>query len=384
LPAELRGRVSVDASDLDRVNSRVRDFEQQVSGAFKRTGDIRFHRGVEEFAQNLAAGNITGSIEAITSRLTNLGLVGTVGLGLIGAGIAKAHEALEGFDKTLVDTGATLARMPEAGAGLETITKHIEALFQASEKLREKTTGVRGFAGLALSAIQDLPFGHETERRSREAESERLGIVTQLKASLQDQASTEERLSQMKLSGSAVDKLRIAAEQKIAELHADQLEKIQKILGLQLEAGQKRDLIAEVNKSTAERQETIKKETDTLTQRAQFQPFIEKAQLSADELREGKGSLAGRLQLQQADRLTALGERFRKQGFTGLAAEQFGRAEEIKRGIGELKGSEKMDASGFTQALNASAVLQQMAQRLVSIDINTANSKNSQPDFSNR
>src|SRR5215831_5058456 len=92
--AELRGKLSIDTTG---ATASLRDFEMNLKGMFKRTGDLRAERALEGFSRALVSGDITGAIQSITSRITGFGIV-------VGAVFAVGVEAINKYIQALKET----------------------------------------------------------------------------------------------------------------------------------------------------------------------------------------------------------------------------------------------------------------------------------------
>lgn len=363
MPAELKGRIQIDSSDLGRVDAAVRDFGDKVHHAFARTPDLRAHTAITGFVNYLQGGDVAGAIGSLASKITGLGLVGGVALGALGASIIAAHKELEAFDKSLGESEKLLSKMPEAGAGLETVKKHLAELIATTDKVKGP-----GIGGTILSLAGDVGGGFETEKRAERAAIDHKAAVDQIVRSLEQEAAGT-RL----VAASEVESLKLA--EKIADIYQTQKERITEIIGKHMEQANTLRLIAKINE-TAHKEEVnaraVAEQERISGMSKQFKPLLEKSQFSFEELLNVPSTSqggAGLLQMsafkaRQAQEEMNIGERFKREGSMQAAFEHFSRAEGIKAGIGNLKESEKIPEYAFKAAIDSASVFKEMVAAL--------------------
>lgn len=359
MAVELKGLVSFDTSSIPRATEAVRAFENNLRSAFKRTGgDLPAKKALEDFARYAGSGDVTGAIQGLVSRLGGLGIAGGAAIGALTAGLVAGRKQLADFEEGLGSMEKILARMPEAGAGLGAVRKHVDELFSSLSKEAKP-----GIAGMITSAIGDVGGGAGTERREARAARDHDEQINQIVRSLGMEAAatravTKEQEKELELA------------QRIAEIRATQKERLTEVTKKRLEPAEAQKLYGAINQGAREQEENAKAAAEKEARAAQMKraaPIIERSQLSSKELRSGQGLLSDRLQLQQADMHEKLGEGFRGQGFRGLAAESFGRSEGIKGEISGLRESEKQAEYQFQEALDGSSRLAEIAGTLSQI-----------------
>jgi hypothetical protein len=369
--AEAKARITVDDSDLSRVDVAARQFEGKLKDVFKRTGDVRPAAALEGFITNLSSGNVTGAIESVATKLTGLGLLGGAAFAVLSAGAVAAHHQLKEFDAGIEETSRVLARMPQAGAGLEQITKHIGELTESVAK----TKGL-GVGGTILSLLSDVGGGSATDRRLNELGAQHAAQITQITKSLEMEAAASRKIPES-------EALSVELQKQLAVIHDQQIERISRVLSLTVEAGEKQRLISAVNLNAIEREANARKamQDEQAKQLAdRFKPLVERSQLSFEELLKlpvsvsaatvGKGETLGNAQYlaQQAQKEMSLVESERLKGHTASAFQHFYEAERIKSGIGILQEKEKMPEHAFKQAIDGATVFQHIAATLDDID----------------
>jgi hypothetical protein len=139
--AEVQFKIRGDDSDLDRMSNKVREFEHNLTGAFKRTGDIRAGSALEGFIQNLTSGNVPGAIESIASRLTGLGLIGGAVAGSIALGFSRSAEEAKAFAATLDETEKSLLVAPNRVIGAQGLTERLKSDLDNIQKIQDQSQG---------------------------------------------------------------------------------------------------------------------------------------------------------------------------------------------------------------------------------------------------
>lgn len=182
--AELIAKIVADVTDLDKASVAIRQFESTTKDAFKRTGDLRAGRAIENFIENLTAGNVGGAIESLTSRITGFGLAGSAAMALVGAGVAYLIKNVHEFDAELKAAQANAKATPLAGAALPDIKTHVDATIAEMEKLGNKTRifwanwamAIPGTASLAAIEAQSVQLGKLEQDYSNFIAKEREGM----------------------------------------------------------------------------------------------------------------------------------------------------------------------------------------------------------------
>lgn len=129
-------------NEAEKIVSRgASNIQNKFASIFKRSPNMRAERAISGSLQAFASGDIASGIEAITGRMTGLGLVAGVA---IGAGVAifvKFHQEIMESNAAAKSLASTLAfagnlRGPEALAQRFTeVSKGVDTLIEKSEKL---------------------------------------------------------------------------------------------------------------------------------------------------------------------------------------------------------------------------------------------------------
>lgn len=364
--AELRGRVSVDTTDLNRAGRAVEVFDQKLHKAFKRDPGQRAENIVQDIVGNLATGNVGGAIVTATDKFNAFGLAGGAALGLVGAGLVYAVGQAKEFAEAMTEANNVLARMPAAGASIEQLGKHLEAISQQQEKI-----GRTSLIGQFLFREQQ---GDTAVRGDIAAQQKKVELSDQFARTLDRQVDKTRELAQITLleasghkSAAEAMKARVAIAEQLAAIEGKATEMRQKVGERRLALPQEAQELSAIDAWEAHQKEITRQTGERSAQLKQVLPLFERSRLTGKEISGGAGTLEDRLKMQQAERAAAMGEIFRKQGFIGLAAEQFRISEQWKAGIGGLKESEKSPEFAFKNAIDSAAVFQAMIAELIKI-----------------
>jgi hypothetical protein len=231
--AELVAKIKLDVTDLSHGEQAVRNFEETFKGAFKRTGDLRAGRALEDFIANLSSGNVTGALESIATRMTGLGLIGGVVFGSLATGIGflvkNLHEVSEAFKA--VDTATT--ETPKAGASIEQTGKAIENIFAVIGKqpgaFKEFWAELALGPGAFIQAMERTRKGEEIigdlgKAFQRSDEAQKRGVETTVIQATAVDSLSESLVAQIKYE----EELAAAQEKKKEQFRDPRLEKMEK------------------------------------------------------------------------------------------------------------------------------------------------------------
>lgn len=224
--------------NIERAEKRAQTFSGKVQSsfhqAFKRGPDVRAERAFSGLFSDLASGNVAQGIEAISSRMTGLGLIAGVA---IGAGVAvfvkfkekideatKAHRALE--EEMLKHPTSIIANL-----SMEGMEKALEERGKAADTLREKQQSGLGMTAAELKAgFQSAGAGFGGEKI--EDDTERIQAAKDLNQADEDRRkilsdqinlmTSMNRLERMQLTGdeheAKIGKIILETEQARAAL----------------------------------------------------------------------------------------------------------------------------------------------------------------------
>lgn len=338
--AELRAKLTVDSSQLQSGKDAAKQFGEEVDKSLNKgkDGAARLGESIGEVGRRLMTGDIKYALEGIAEKLIMIGGPGALALGAVAFGLHKGREELEAFDKGLDAVEKTLGKMPEAGVGIGTISKHITEL----QATLTRDPARPGILGMATSAIGDLGFGAESDRRAARAAEDHKEQVSQIVRLLDMEAKATDAVA--------------AGEERIASIHAIQKERLSEIVGKHIQQADTLKLIEATNKAATAEESNERKRSRIEA----FGSVFERSGLSSAELNTGKGPLADRLQLQLAGQHERIGEYARLHGSRQGAFDEFSRSEGIKAGIGNLRESEKMPEYLFKNAIDSASIFKEI------------------------
>lgn len=219
----------------DAVNNGSKRIQNKFGQIFKRSPNMRAERAISGSLQAFASGDIAGGIEAITSRMTGLGIVAGVA---VGAGVAIFAKFKDQIDQTKEAANALQDDLNRpigllTGGTSQGIEKALESQDKHAAELTSKLQHKMG--SQLLEAGQDwgktlFPFFFGSDTKS--TGSERLGQDKELdqsgerrKVFLQAQADIHSKIIQLKtqeLEGdehaARLEKIRYDYEQQRIEL----------------------------------------------------------------------------------------------------------------------------------------------------------------------
>jgi hypothetical protein len=367
MPAELKGKISVDTQDLSRAGRAVEAFEDKLRQGFKREPGRRGVTAIEGAFGALTSGDIGGAITSVTSKFSGLGLAGGAALGIIGLGVYEAIKATRELNKTLDESEKVLARVPAQGASFEALAKNIDAVSEASIKLA-KYNSVLGRAW--LRGFVETGFNKKPDVAGEQAK-----LSDQFAKDLDAQVDKSGALANevllaaagYKSMAEAAKSARESAE-KLADVEEKATEMRQKVADKKLAGTQEAQELSAIDAWEAHQKEINKTTAERASQFKTLAPFLEKAQLTGKEMSAGAGLLSDRLLAKQADKATAMGDAFRQQGFTTLAAEQYAQAQVWKNQMsGSLKENERTPEFALKNAIDGAQVFQSMIEELQKI-----------------
>jgi hypothetical protein len=367
MPAELKGKITVDTNDLSRAGRAVEAFEDKLRQGFRREPGRRGAVAMEGAFANLASGNIPMAIESITSRFSGMGLVGSGALALVALGLAKGVEEARKFSEAMESSEKVLSRMPSAGASMEDLSKHIANVNAEQEKLNKTS-----LIGQLLVRQTQYIGGVETAVRGDIAAAERKSeLEKEVTETMIRQVEKQKELATVGLMAASglkaaaeIRKGEIAVGEKLAQVES-QLVELREKAADKLMKGGVLNPEAEQIETLAKLKDVLKTSGDQESRMKILAPFLEKAQLTGKEMSAGAGLLSDRLLAKQADRATAMGDAFRQQGFTSLAAEQYAQAQVWKNQMsGSLKENERTPEFALKNAIDGAQVFQSMIEEL--------------------
>jgi len=360
MPAEIRAKIGVDTSDLGRAENAVRNFEGKLREGFRREPGRRGATAIEQSIQQISSGNIGGAIEAVTSKFSGLGLVGSASISLIAVGLAKVIEQSHEWEKAMKDAESVMNQAPAAGASMALLQKHIEDVTKAEEEMGAKAKAMWTYF---------VPLG-EFYRSAAAAQSAKLGdefvssLERQVEKSRQLAAITELAALGFKKEAAAM-KEQMEVGEKLADIHA----KAQKMLeDVHKKPKEERQQEKEaIKKWQNEQQDLVKKQA---ADEAKFRPvasLLERGKLTRKEMGAGEGLLEDRLREQQAQKAERIGDAFKRQGYAGMAAQQYGQADMWRSQMVGLKEAEKPGPE-IAAAISNAQVFQDILSQLEGIN----------------
>ncbi len=367
---ELRGKISVDTSDLNRGEARVREFESTLQNAFRRTREHRARSTIETGIERLASGDVTGAIEGITARLSSLGLIGGAAIGLVAVGLNKAYEASKELNAALEEGDKILGKSISSGASLSALSKDLDATAKAYDKIANAPWYSKLFSprSYAFADVND-----PNARGGSLVAKERQELSDRFAKNLDFQVDKSRQLADLAL-------LDAAGQKAAAEAMKARIEMAEKLFDIESAAQTMRDQankgpegseqaqqLAAIDAWEAHQKEITRTTAERVAQLKTLSPILEKARLSGKEISGGAGTLTDRLLMQQAAKAEEMGMKFRQQGFVSLAAEQFAISERYKAQISGLKESEKMPEFALKTAIDSATVFQDIIQELQKI-----------------
>jgi hypothetical protein len=291
--AELRGKIGLDTSDLDRGQNAVRAFEHNITSAFRRTGDLRAGRALEGFIANITGGNVAGAIESIATRLTGLGLLGGVAFGLITGAIVKGIAAMKEFREASLAANQRLSVGPTGEHGTERIAADFKTLGDIAKNNRSIFSGM--FEG-PVGAFEKLELTRRTYKdivQTAQAQIERgnkLVEIEKLKASgATDEAAkakisldTETKIGQAKKDSADLTGFIKEHQKDLDPLKKKELENLAEQIKLQEKATAKSEKRAEI--APIDREAQLRKEG---IQTQEKENEVKRLGLSADQEKIG-------------------------------------------------------------------------------------------------
>jgi hypothetical protein len=377
--AEVQFKIRGDDSDLDRMSNKVREFEHNLTGAFKRTGDIRAGGALEGFIQNLTSGNVPGAIESIATKLTGLGLLGGVAFGSIAFAVQEGQKEIGKLNEAMGQLD-----IDRFTGGLEGARAVFKDLAPIADELEHPFNHLLTTISLSGSAIDNMKVAQIASQKD---------IIQ----GLNEEASKREGIAELaRLTASGADaeatnlKGLLTAQEKITQSKKEEAELYALIDKIAPPGTAGRDALTHAAQRFGERGRAAA--TDEFAAQQDAIPIgaarrlFESAGVSRDELLSA-GQLAGNSGLQfrnrqsfpvalqgdaymagLAQRTRAYGEQFRTAGFRREAAGIFSQADDIEGHIGSLRDAEKAPEYQFKNALDSSKILGEISSRLDQIN----------------
>ena len=377
---EIRGKIGIDTSDLGRAEVQVRNFDRLLKDSFKREPGMRGRTAIEQAVGDLTSGNVTGAIDSIAMKFSGLGILGGASLGIIAIGMTKVVEGTKEFNAAMASSDAVLARMPAAGASMELIAKHLTEIGAQQDKL--STSGARlgqismdiagGLGGTPFSATiaakQNVIELSDQYAKSLDREVDKARQVAQVHELMAAGFKSEAEALKQRI---ALGETKADVEDKAKQMRED-------VAKRKLGGPQEAQELSAIDAWETFQKKIAEESAKRVSGFGTLSPLLDRAKLTGKEIQGGEGSLSDRLLMQQSDRAAALGETFRKQGFTGLAAEQFAKSDMWKSQMTGIKESEKPGAE-IAAAISNATVFQNMLGELQALNGNVKDI-----DFSNR
>lgn len=378
MPAEIKGKVSVDTSDLSRAGAATQSFEARLTSLFRRSPHMRAERAIDAFAQRLAAGDITGALESIAAKMTGLGLVAGVVFSTIGAFAVKAVEDMKALHKAISNVNETVGKGFFSGSSAEQAKTGFGETIKQIEELNKHRKSF--FAAAADVATSDNIFDAARKRAAgKTAESTLVGRgISQLNSEASAESKTADlaakkvslRASEVALAKSVIDH-----EVSISKILDDQLSRRKAIADLKLPYAENVDANYALDRNLKARIDAAEKEHEAATktiERDRAKELLPKTQLTMKELLEVDPRAQGLLReparlARQVQTEEQLAERSRLMGDVAEAARHTFIAGQVRNQIGVLSEKEKQPELAFKSAIEGASVFQGMLAELMRI-----------------
>src|SRR5581483_3490952 len=376
---EILGRIGIDASDLDRLPEKVREFEHTLTGAFRRTGDIRASSALEGFVRNLTSGDVPAAIESVAQRLTGLGLLGGVAFASLTYAFSRGQEELKKMGEAAA--GVQAAQFAE---GLQGAMQSLQALGPIADTIQHPFSHIFTMISASSGAIQNwvatMSAGaSDIARHLREEAGLREG-----------RAEAQQLIAHGQEREGANLKALIESSQKLLQINKEQAE-LQK--GVDERFGTSSPYYHALNDAIqqfgARSRAAVQRQFEAQQQAPIFDAAFrlrERAGVTSDEL-EQAGALAPNVGLERRfrqsfpaalqgdaymlsidNRFQSEGERYRQLGLRQEAATMFAESDRIKAQIGSLRESEKAPEYQLKNAIDSAQVFKEILGALRQID----------------
>lgn len=275
--AELLAKIKVDVSDLSKAGEAAKEFEGTLKGAFRRTGDMRVGRSLEEFIQNLTSGNVGGAIESIAGKLTGLGLVGGTAMASLGAGVTYLISNLHQYEEALKNASQTAKEKPLKGATVEEDKAHIDSTIKVLESLGNK------FKNFWVDFVEAPSMGGSVAQRL-EARSKALNQLsddlTNEIAKQRESLETETLASAVGDQSLAQVKAHIDAEEKYNKIRDEKIKQTEALGKMHVTPEQESGARAAIGETARESREIVNERVGLIDREVQLTHDLAAAKLT--------------------------------------------------------------------------------------------------------
>lgn len=277
LETEITGDEAPFIRSVENAEKRAQTFSGRITSLFKRDPGHRAESALSGLVTDLTSGNIQGAITSITEKISGLGLVAGVGIGVAaGLFIHFREQAIES-DKSIKQLAQTIGTFDNSGRSVESLAQHFQAVSVAVKDALEKSDTLGARVARIAEDLQPLPT--RNRRRGREDAEIGAGLADEA-ATLKRQGEAAQRLADIKKtelfvssSQAILEKIAADASERRAKITDQQLQSLKEIANLSAEKkipeGQAPKLFESINKSAEAQKRASDQLRDDLVQEEQ-------------------------------------------------------------------------------------------------------------------